>query len=68
MLNNNPFAALTFPPILMKAYLIVMALAVVAGTLFDVYHKGSAKFFALRSQRAQAAAQRRLGAGKMFLL
>ena len=68
MLNNNPFAALTFPPIFMQAYFIVMALAVVAGTLFDVYHKGSAKFFALRSQRAQAAAQRRLGAGQMFLL
>lgn len=68
MLNSNPFAALTFPPIVMQAYIVAMTFAVIAGTLFDIYRKGSAKFFALRSQRAEAAAQRRLGGGKKFWL
>ena len=51
MFANNPFAALTdfFPPLVMQVYLVLMTLAVVVGTLFDVYHKGSAKFFARRN-------------------
>jgi hypothetical protein len=42
----------------------VVKAAEIIGTLFDVSHKGSAKFFALRREKSQAAAQRRLsGAG-----
>ena len=50
MFTNNPFAALTdfLPPLVMQVYIVLMILAVVIGTLFDVYHKGSAKFFARR--------------------
>jgi len=68
MFHDNPFAALPFASIVMQAYIVVMTLAVVAGTLFDVYHKGSAKFFALRRQKAQAAAQQPLGGGRVLLL
>jgi hypothetical protein len=63
MFTNNPFAALTdfLPPLVMQVYIGLMTLAVVGGTLFDVYHKGSAKFFARRREKSSAAAQRRLG-------
>jgi hypothetical protein len=68
MFNNNPFAALTFPPVVMQIYIILMAVAVIAGTLFDVHHKGSAIFFARRREKSRAAAQRHVGGGQTALL
>ena len=70
MFANNPFAALSdfFSPLVMQAYLVLMTLAVVAGTLFDVYHKGSAKFFAQRREKSEAAARRRLSGGQTLAL
>jgi len=70
MFTNNPFAALTeyFPPLVMQVYLVLMTLAVVAGTLFDVVHKGSAKFFARRWEKSETAAQRRLSGGEKVSL
>lgn len=43
----NPFATLTplLPAGFMQWYLVLMLVAVVAGVLFDVAHKGSAKYF-----------------------
>lgn len=62
MFTNNPFSSLSdfLHPLVMQGYIVLMILAVVIGTLFDAYHKGSAKFFALRRNRAAAAAQRLL--------
>ncbi len=47
MFNINPFAELSasIPPVIMQTYLIIMILFVVCGTLFDIIHKGSAKYF-----------------------
>ena len=46
MFTTNPFAGISdFAPALMQGYLVVMALAVIVGTLFDIVHKGSAKYF-----------------------
>ena len=47
MFSINPFAEIsaTIPPTIMQWYIIVMALFVAGGTLFDVIHKGSAKYF-----------------------
>lgn len=59
MFTNNPFAAVT-DLLPMQAYIILMAIAVVVGTLADVRHKGSGKFFTQRRERAMAAALRRL--------
>ena len=66
MFTNNPFAALTdfLPPLAMQVYIVLMTLAVVGGTLFDVYHKGSAKFFARRRAKSDAAATRRVSGGE----
>jgi hypothetical protein len=66
MFTNNPFAALTdfLPPLAMQVYIVLMTLAVVGGTLFDVVHKGSAKFFARRRAKSDAAATRRVSGGE----
>ncbi len=66
MFTNNPFAALTdfLPPLVMQVYIVLMTLAVVGGTLFDVVHKGSAKFFARRRAKSDAAATRRVSGGE----
>ena len=47
MFAINPFAALSsfIPPGVMQAYLVIMIILVAAGTLFDIVHKGSAKYF-----------------------
>ena len=48
MLSNNPFAELAVyvSPGIMQAFVVLMILLVVGGTLFDVWHKQSAKYFA----------------------
>jgi hypothetical protein len=62
MFTNNPFIPLTafLPPLAMQTYIVLMLVAVVMGTLFDTYHKGSATFFARRREEAKAAAQKQL--------
>ena len=47
MFEINPFAALSasISPAVMQTYVVVMAVLVVAGTLFDIVHKGSARYF-----------------------
>ncbi len=47
ILTSNPFAALSalIPQAFMPTFLILMIVLVIAGTLFDVIHKGSARYF-----------------------
>jgi hypothetical protein len=47
MFTSNPFAALSafIPPAFMPTFVIIMVVLVAAGTLFDIVHKGSAKYF-----------------------
>ena len=47
MFAINPFAALSslVPPGVMQTYIVIMIFLVAAGTLFDIVHKGSAKYF-----------------------
>lgn len=70
MFISNPFAGISdfLSPLAMQVYVVLMAIAVVAGTLFDVAHKGSARFFALRRERSRAAAQKRLSGGETLSL
>lgn len=65
MFTTNPFAILTefISPGLLQAYVVLMILAVAAGTLFDLVHDRKALFFLRERRRARAAATRRLGAG-----
>ena len=47
MFAINPFVALSslIPPGVMQTYVVIMIFLVAAGTLFDIVHKGSAKYF-----------------------
>jgi len=47
MFTNNPFAALgdLLPPVVMQVYIVIMIVLVAAGTVFDIVHKGSARYF-----------------------
>jgi len=47
MFATNPFAAVAgaLPASAMQVFVILMALAVLLGTLFDTIHKGSARYF-----------------------
>src|SRR5215472_4242753 len=67
---GNPFAALSIsiPPAIMQAYVIVMALLVVAGTLFDIVHKRSATYFFDNWRRFKGKAERPVGAGEIVSL
>jgi hypothetical protein len=47
MFTSNPFAEIStsISPAVMQAYVVLMIVLVAAGTLFDIVHKGSAKYF-----------------------
>ena len=47
MFATNPFAELSafISPAVMQTYVVVMIVLVAAGTLFDIVHKGSARYF-----------------------
>ena len=47
MFTLNPFASVvtSLSPDFMRWFLVLMVVAVVAGTIFDVVHKGSARYF-----------------------
>jgi hypothetical protein len=67
MFTDNPFLATTefLPPRFLQAYVVLMVLAVIAGTVYDLYHKRSAQFFAQRREQSRAAATRRLGGAEL---
>jgi hypothetical protein len=67
---SNPFAALSasVPPTIMQAYVIAMAVLVVAGTLFDIIHKGSAGYFFDNWRRFKSEAKRQVGSSEMASL
>ncbi|MGE5638571.1 MAG: adenylyl-sulfate reductase [Clostridia bacterium] len=48
----------------MQVYVLVMLFAVVAGTLFDVVHKGSARYFFQNMARSRAKARKAVGGGE----
>jgi uncharacterized membrane protein (DUF485 family) len=67
MLTQNPFAtaAPLIPGGFLKWFLVVMILAVILGTLFDMAHKGSAKYFFANMRNARAKRRREVGGGEL---
>jgi hypothetical protein len=67
MLSVNPFAVAgaSLPAGFLQGFLVVMVLAVVAGTLFDIIHKGSAKYFFANMRKAKDK-RREIGGGEML--
>ena len=66
MFASNPFAELTalIPLSVMQAYVVLMAILVVGGTIFDMIHKKSAKYFFAKAKAAEAARTREVGGGE----
>src|SRR5690348_15554645 len=52
----------------MQIFVVVMAVLVVAGTLLDVAHKGSARYFFASWRRSKSASRQPLGAGELTSL
>ena len=67
MFTSNPFAELSasLSPAVMQAYVVVMFVLVVAGTLFDVVHKGSARYFFQNLRRSKTKAAQPVGGGEL---
>ncbi len=70
MFTSNPFAELSasISPGVMQAYVIVMILLVAGGTLFDIVHKKSAKYFFNAWRKAKDKGSRQVGGGEMMSL
>lgn len=66
MFASNPFADLSalIPPALMQGYVVLMAILVVGGTVLDMIHKKSAKYFFENAEKAKANRERELGGGE----
>lgn len=60
MFTANPFYDLLdmLTPMVMQTYVIAMFIAVAAGTIIDVIHKKSAKYFSENARKAEQAARR----------
>ena len=68
MFASNPYAELSavISPGVMQGYVVLMAFLVFAGTLYDVVHKGSAKYFFASWRKASETGQRKVGGGEMI--
>jgi hypothetical protein len=66
MFNTNPFDALTalISTDIQQGYIILMAILVFLGTVLDMMHKKSAKFFFQDSEKAKKNAKRTVGGGE----
>lgn len=67
MFTTNPFAELstTIMPSVMQYYVIAMIILVAGGTLFDVIHKGSAKYFFDNWRKARKSSRKEIASGDL---
>ena len=70
MFMSNPFAELSaqIPVAVMQGYIVLMVLLVVGGTILDMMHKKSAKYFFLNAEKAKKDAKREVGAGEKIAI
>ena len=70
MFTSNPFAELSasIPPAAMQTYVVVMIVLVAAGTLFDVVHKGSARYFFDNWRKSKSKGSQQIGGGEWVSL
>ena len=66
MFTNNPFSILaeTVPAGVMQAFVILMGLLVVIGTLLDIIHKKNVKYFFENAKKAKKSAKKILTVGE----
>ena len=70
MFTSNPFAELSafIPPAVMQTYVVVMILLVAGGTLFDILHKKSARYFFDHWRNAKKKGTQQVGGAEMVSL
>jgi hypothetical protein len=68
MFASNPFAEISasIAPAVMQWYVVAMIVLVIAGTLFDVIHKGSAKYFFENMRASKGKGARPVGGGELM--
>lgn len=70
MFTTNPFAQLNaaspdiFTPGVMQAFIVLMILLVIGGTIFDVLHKKSAKYFSINAENGKKHAKREVSSSE----
>jgi hypothetical protein len=67
MFTSNPYAAISafISPSVMQTYVLVMIVLVAAGTVYDVLHKKSARYFRENMQKSRNSATQKVGAGDL---
>ena len=70
MFTSNPFAGLSasIPPAVMQVYVVIMIVLVAAGTLFDIVHKGSARYFFDSWRKSKSKGSKQVGGGELASL
>jgi len=70
MFTSNPFAELSasISPSVMQTYVAVMILLVVGGTLYDVLHKKSARYFFDNWRKVKEKGEKQIGGGQLVSL
>jgi len=70
MFTSNPFAELSIllSPAVMQSYAVVMIVLVAAGTLFDIVHKGSARYFFDSWRKSRSKGSTQVGGGEWVSL
>ena len=68
MFTINPFAELSasISPAVMQAYVAIMIVLVAAGTLFDVVHKGSARYFFDNWRKSKGKGSKQIDGGELL--
>ena len=68
MFTSNPFAELSafVPPTVMQTYIVVMVVLVAVGTLFDIIHKRSARYFFDNWRASKNSAMKQVAGGDMI--
>jgi len=67
MFSTNPFAAFSafIPPSVMQTYVVTMFVLVAVGTLYDVLHKRSARYFFENWRKSKEKGSEPVGGGQM---
>jgi hypothetical protein len=68
MFSSNPFAQISahIPPAFMQSFVIVMVVLVAAGTLFDILHKGSGRYFFDNWRKSRSKGARQVSGGELM--
>ena len=70
MLTSNPFAELSasISPFVMQTYIVIMIILVAGGTVYDVLHKKSARYFINNWRKSEDKGTQQVSAGDMASL